>query len=151
MAVEQAMQVQRDVRIEAPPETVFEFFTDPQKMVRWMGVEADLDPQPGGRFRVKVNKYVALGEYVEVDAPSRVVFTWGWENEDMAFAPGSSTIEVTLEAEDGGTRLNFVHRDLPDETAVERHGDGWDNYLGRLEKVAAGQDPGPDRFAAQTQ
>ena len=38
------------VRIEARPETVFAFFTDPAKMVQWKGVDALLDPRPGGLY-----------------------------------------------------------------------------------------------------
>jgi uncharacterized protein YndB with AHSA1/START domain len=51
MAVEQpdvATVVDREVRIAARPETVFEFFVDPQKMIQWKGRKADLDPRPGG-------------------------------------------------------------------------------------------------------
>ena len=57
MAVDQpevATVVEREVRIAARPETVFEFFTDPDKMVLWKGREADLDPQPGGIYRVEM-------------------------------------------------------------------------------------------------
>ncbi len=45
MAVEMGV-VQREIRVGARPETVFEFFTDPAKMVRWMGLTAALDPRP---------------------------------------------------------------------------------------------------------
>ena len=50
MAVEQpevATVVEREVRIAARPETVFDFFIDPEKMRQWKG-RAELDPQPGG-------------------------------------------------------------------------------------------------------
>ena len=47
-----AEAVQREVRIDAPPSAVFGFLTQPEKMVRWMGVEATLDPRPGGIYRV---------------------------------------------------------------------------------------------------
>jgi len=46
---------QTEVRIEARPETVFAYFTDPAKMVQWKGVDAVLDPRPGGQYRVNVN------------------------------------------------------------------------------------------------
>ena len=70
--------VQQEIRIAAPPETVFPFFTDPEKMLRWKGIEAALDPRPGGMYRVNITgKDVAQGKYVEVVPPSRVVFTWG--------------------------------------------------------------------------
>jgi len=34
--------------MDASPETVFAFFTDPEKLTRWLAVEATLDPRPGG-------------------------------------------------------------------------------------------------------
>jgi uncharacterized protein YndB with AHSA1/START domain len=42
------------VRIEAPPETVFSFFTDPDRMMRWMGTSAELDGRPDGGYRIEV-------------------------------------------------------------------------------------------------
>jgi hypothetical protein len=58
--------------------------------------------------------------------------------------PGSSTIEIELQSDGAGTILSFVHRDFPDAAAGERHGHGWDHYLGRLQVAAAGGDPGVD-------
>ena len=91
------------------------------------------------------------GEYVELDPPHRLVFTWGWEKSDSpsAIKPGTSTIEVELTPEGDGTRLHFVHRDLPSEAAAESHAVGWDHYLSRLEVAAAGGDPGEDPWLTQ--
>lgn len=67
-----ASAVEREVRIRARPETVFSFFTDPELMVRWMGAAAEIDPRPGGIYRVDIDgSHVALGEYVEVSPPDR--------------------------------------------------------------------------------
>src|SRR4051794_33126100 len=44
--------VEHEVRVAARPETVFSYFTDPVKMVQWMGAEATLDPRPGGVCRI---------------------------------------------------------------------------------------------------
>ena len=75
--------VVRETEIEARPETVFGFFTEPDKMVRWMGSSAELDPRPAGVFRVDIRgEWVARGEFVEVVPHERVVFTWGWERPD---------------------------------------------------------------------
>ena len=135
--------IEREVRIEARPETVFELFTDPEQYVRWKGRAAKLDPRPGGEFRAEVNdQAVAVGEFVEVDPPRRVVFTWGWEGNE-AVPPGSSTVEVTMEPDGEGTMLRLVHRGLP-APAVADHTHGWDHYLARLAVVGAGGDPGPD-------
>ena len=155
MAVDQpevATVVEREVRIAARPETVFEFFTDPDKMILWKGREADLDPRPGGIYRVEMGeKIVARGEYVEVDAPSRVVFSWGWEGTESgpnAVPPGSSRVEVTFEPDGEGTVVRLRHLDLPEE-ARELHGQGWDLYLSRLAIAATGGDPGSDPTGVQ--
>lgn len=69
--------VEVEVRIAASPDTVFAFFTDRDKMIQWIGRDADLDPRPSGRFRCDINgRDVASGQYVELDPPNRVVFTW---------------------------------------------------------------------------
>ena len=85
--------IERHIRIAARPETVFSFFTDPVKMKQWKGINASLDPRPGGIYRVEINgRDVTRGEYVEVVPYSRVVFTWGWEGENSPLAPGSTTV-----------------------------------------------------------
>jgi uncharacterized protein YndB with AHSA1/START domain len=136
--------VEREIKIDARPETVFAYLIDSDKMPLWMGVEAELDPRPGGLFRMKVNDdWTARGEFVEVDSPNRVVFTWGWEREGANVPPGSSTVEITLELEGDATLLRLVHRDLPEDSRGP-HTHGWETYLGRLAVSATGADPGPD-------
>lgn len=140
--------VEREVRIHARPETVFPFFTDPELIVRWMGSSAEVDPRPGGIYRVDIDgSHVARGEYVEVSPPDRVVFTWGWESEESPVRPGASTVEVTLSADGEGTLVRLVHRDLPSEDSAGAHGEGWDHYLERLVVVGGGADAGPDPWA----
>ena len=125
------------IRIEAPPDAVFRFFVDPDRLMRWMGTEADIDPTPGGRFRVNVNgDDVAMGAYTVVDPPRRVAFTWGWDGND-GIPPGSSTVTVDLDEVDGGTELTLTHSGLPDEDAARQHLQGWTHYVGRL--AAAGE------------
>ena len=112
-----AAAVERELRIAASPEVVYEFFVEPDRMIQWMGRKAELEPQPGGIFRVDLNgRHISRGEYVELDPPNRVVFTFGWEGGTSVVEPGASTVEVTLSAEEDGTLLRFVHRDLPEES-----------------------------------
>jgi uncharacterized protein YndB with AHSA1/START domain len=133
-----------EVRIEAPPDVVFPYFTDPARMVGWMGVGALLDPRPGGVFRVEVNgRDVVLGEYVEVDAPRRLVFTWGFAGDGPGLALGSTRVEVTFEADGDATLLTLRHHGLP-EASRDAHRQGWTHYLTRLAPAAAGKPPGPD-------
>jgi uncharacterized protein YndB with AHSA1/START domain len=145
-AVTDTAVYERTIAIDASPETVWEFFVDPQKVMRWMGIDAELDPQPGGVYRLNViSGNTALGEFVEVDKPHRLVFTWGWDGNESV-PPGSSTVEAELTPEGKGTSLRFVHRDLSPEQAAS-HAQGWDHYLARLQIAAVGGDPGEDPWA----
>jgi uncharacterized protein YndB with AHSA1/START domain len=140
--------VELEVRIAASPETVFDFFVDPDRMIQWMGRSAELDPRPGGSFRCDINgNSIGAGEYVEVDRPNRVVLTWGWEGESSEIEPGASTVEVLLAADGDGTHLRLIHHDLSTPESAEKHAYGWRHYLDRLAKAGAGEDPGPDEFA----
>jgi uncharacterized protein YndB with AHSA1/START domain len=148
-ATTETTTVERTISIAASPETVWEFFVDPEKLTRWKGMKADLDATPGGTYRCEVIPgHTARGEFVELDPPHRLVFTWGWENES-AVPPGTSTIEVELTPEGDGTSLRFVHRDLPSAESAASHAHGWDHYLPRLAVAAAGGDPGEDPWLTQ--
>jgi len=140
---------ERTLAIDASPETVWEFLVDPEKLMRWKGINADLETQPGGTFRCEVIPgHIARGEYVEIDKPNKLVFTWGWDgSEDVP--PGSSTIEIELASDGDGTSLRFVHKDLPNAEAIASHAHGWDHYLPRLETAAGGSDPGEDPWVTQ--
>lgn len=76
------------LHIDPQPETVLPSFTDPDRFVQWMITSAELEPRPSGVYRVSMGDGVhAAGEFVEVDSPRRLVFTWGW-NHDEAARPG---------------------------------------------------------------
>lgn len=136
--------VEQEVRIEASPETVYAYLTDPELIVKWMGRSVALEARPGGLFRCEMNDNdIFRGEIVELVPHSRVVFTFGWEAPGSPIPPGASTVEITLAAESGGTVVRLVHRGVP-ETAAELHGQGWRLYLDRLAIAAAGGDPGGD-------
>jgi uncharacterized protein YndB with AHSA1/START domain len=140
---------ERTLTIDASPETVWEFLVDPEKATRWMGMNAQFETQPGGVYYCEVIPgHTAKGEFVELDPPNRLVYTWGWENEE-GVPPGSSTIEIELTAQGDGTSVRFVHKDLPSAEAVASHAHGWDHYLPRLELAAGGGDPGEDPWVAQ--
>ena len=143
--------VEREVRIAASPETVWEFLVDPEKIRRWKGIDISFDARPGTGYRIEVIPgHVALGAVVEADPPRRLVYTWGWEqtgDEPNPVPPGSSTLEYVLIPDGAGTLLRFTHRDLPNAEACESHAHGWEHYFERLAIAAAGGDPGPDPWA----
>lgn len=136
--------VRREVQIAAPPATVFAFLTDPQKILRWMGTEATVEPRTGGLYLVNVSgKDIARGRFTEVIPVHRLAYSFGWEGRE-ATPPGSGLIEIDLIDQAGGTLLRMTHSGLPDAESCAQHKTGWDHYLGRLAVAAAGGDPGRD-------
>jgi uncharacterized protein YndB with AHSA1/START domain len=148
------------MRLAAPPEDVFRFFTDPARYVQWMGSEAELEPVPGGMYRVRMpDGFEAAGQFLQVERPQLVVFSWGFADNEAAartkheggeaggagaMPAGSTRVTVTLEGEDGGTRLTLRHDNLPSDSLREGHDIAWNTYLPRLAVRAAGGDPGAD-------
>ena len=155
--------VEVTVWVPASPPEVFGFFTDPNRYVQWMGSSAELEPVPGGMYRVSMaDGFSAAGRFVEVAYPRLVVFTWGFADDEAAsrtkggeagdagasaMPAGSTRVTVTLLGEDGGTRLTLRHENLPSDSLREGHDVAWNTYLPRLAVRAAGGDPGPDPHA----
>jgi uncharacterized protein YndB with AHSA1/START domain len=133
------------VHIEAAPEQVFEYFTSPEAIVRWMGDYALLEPSSGGAFEVDINGVPVRGRYLEVEPPHRLLISWGHAGSDR-LPPGASTVEVRLSPAGGGTRVEIEHRDLPEDMR-DAFGRGWPHFVARLAVAAAGGDPGPDPLA----
>ena len=138
--------IEREIKINAKPETVFSFLTDPAKLRKWFVAEATTDPRPGGTYRLTMSdpEYVASGKYVEVQPPTRLVFTWGWEGGNEPTPVGATTVEITIKPDGPGTVLKLVHSGFSSDTSRESHGKGWAKYLNRLAIAAVGGDPGPD-------
>jgi len=127
--------------IAAPPEKVFEAFTQAQQLARWfrpndqyqVTVHA-MELRAGGRYRIEMRRpdggvSVVGGTYDEVSRPSRLVFTWAWEDKP---ADGLSRVTVSLEPKGAGTRLVLVHEQLPSVESREAHAHGWNGCLDQL-------------------
>jgi uncharacterized protein YndB with AHSA1/START domain len=139
--------VELEIRLAAPPEAVFPYLVESERYSMWQGVRADLDARPGGLYRVWMDTgTVARGAYVDVEAPRRVVFTWGWEGNE-AVPPGSTRVEITLRADRGGTLLTLRHTGLPNGDEAALHREGWTLFTARLEVLVRREDPDamPDR------
>jgi uncharacterized protein YndB with AHSA1/START domain len=134
---EMAGAIEVTQQIDAPPEIVFSFLTDSARFTRWMGVGAQLDARPGGAYRIDVDgEHVAIGEYREIDPPRRLLMSWGWQGHPDV-PPGSTSVEITLFPEKGGTLLRLRHMGLPNSHEREQHTAGWTLYTSRLREAAA--------------
>ena len=120
---------------------MFEYFTRPESIVRWMGDYAVLDPRPDGQFTLDINGVPGRGRYLEIDPPRRLLISWGHAGSET-LPSGTSTVEITLTPEDDGTTVRVVHRDLP-VLEARQHAVGWPHFLGRLVVAGAGRDPRP--------
>jgi uncharacterized protein YndB with AHSA1/START domain len=144
LSMAEPLVVRREVQIAAPPSTVFAFLTDPEKILRWIGTVATVEPHPGGLYLVNVGgKDIARGRFTEVIPVHRLAYTFGWEGRDH-MPPGSGLIEIDLIDEGGGTLLRLTHSGLPNADECASHEKGWTHYLARLAVAASGGDPGPD-------
>ena len=128
--------VSATITIAARPEVVFGYFTDPKLMIEWIGDYIELTPEPGGTFAIDFETSPVRGQYLEVEPPHRVVFTWGVAGNDV-LPPGSSTVEVLLRAEGEDTVVELIHRGLPNEQERVKHEGGWAECLARLATAAA--------------
>ncbi len=130
--------VVHELVLAAPRAVVYAMFVEPAQLVRWIGVSAELEPRPGGRFRFEIapGQYCE-GSYLELDPPARLSFSWGWTEPALGVPPGSSVVEVELTELTGGrvgTLLRLRHHGLPAERRA-MHSDGWDHFLGQLSAV----------------
>jgi uncharacterized protein YndB with AHSA1/START domain len=131
-----ADRIEQHIHIDAPPDVVYAYLTEADKHEAWMGTRATLDPRPGGVYRCVMNETTTVvGEYVTVDRPREVTFTWGFDGHE-SIPPGSSTVRITLRPDGSGTSLTLVHTGLP-HPALAPHDHGWAGYLRQLVDAGA--------------
>ena len=148
--MQEAFVVRRETHIAAPPAAVFALLTDPEKILRWMGTEAEVEPHPGGLYLVNVTgARFARGYFREVVPVHRLAYSFGWDGSEEV-PPGSSLIEIDLVDEPEGTLLRLTHSGLPSAEQRASHAEGWAHYIDRLATAAAGRDPGPDPMRGRT-
>lgn len=127
--------VHLDIEIAAPADVVFDFFVDPNKAARWLGIDGEIDPRPGGVHRVRYSPDdTAVGEYVEVERPTTISWTWGWDGSDLV-PPGSTMVTFTFTEHAGGTTVTLRHTGLPTAEQASNHTMGWSHWLGGLVEI----------------
>ena len=130
--------------INAPPDRVYAAWTDPAQLKEWWGPESvrtrnfAADVRVGGKYRWDLTnqegeEMSVFGEYRELVPGKKIVFTWKWDDDEI-WENRTSIVIVELSDREGGTQLLLKHEQLPSEESRDRHNEGWNGVLDRLEK-----------------
>ena len=133
---------------DAPPAQVFDAFVEKALMQSWYGPEGytipacDIDARVGGKYRIEMHSpaggvSVLTGEFREIKAPVRLVYSWAWL---QGAGRGPETlVTLTFKEKDGGTELTLEHTGFATEDARARHRHGWESSMTSLENRFAGR------------
>ncbi|MCL4678306.1 MAG: SRPBCC domain-containing protein [Alphaproteobacteria bacterium] len=138
---------------EAPPERVFEAWTDPDELVQWCKPFGFTVPhnegtiEEGGAYRSCLRSpegvdYWLRGVYKIIDRPRKLVFTHVWD--DVNGQPGTETlVTVTFEDQGGGTKMTFMQEGFNSIESRDGHEGGWseafENLIEHLFSMGIGQ------------
>ena len=150
-SLETSLQVRRT--FAAPRQKVFQAWTEPEKLTRWMCRVTDqhstklleLDVRAGGRYRLEVttpegDPVLLSGTYHEVKPPERLVFTWQWEG-DPDF--GETLVTVDFYALGDSTEIVLTHERFLNKERRDRHAMGWNGCFDRLKELLQAELPWP--------
>ena len=132
---------------DAAPQRVFDAFTSEEVMRRWWHAgsdwetpEARVDLRIGGEIRVLMRDphkdalYGGGGVYTEIEPPSRLAFTWIWDDDRDQV---EQLIVIDFEPAGDSTAVRFTHENLWNEEVLRDHEDGWNKVFDNLERVLA--------------
>jgi uncharacterized protein YndB with AHSA1/START domain len=138
------------VRIErtfdARAEDVFDAWTSPEVMRRWLHCgsdwstpEAEVDLRVGGEVRVVMRRpdgveVEAWGQYTLIDRPERLAMTWRFQDEPS----NEQLIELSFSEADGSTKVVLVNSRISTHERRDGQDEGWLGCLEQLERLLAG-------------
>jgi len=127
--------------LPGPPDRVFRALTEPADIARWWGPRSfttpavDLDLRVGGGYRFTMqppdgDRFHLSGEFVEISPPSRLAYTFRWEEPTPDDRETAVTLTTRADAE--GTELTLRHTGFATAERVELHRGGWTDSLDKL-------------------
>lgn len=130
--------------IDAEPEVLFRFLTEPERLTRWMCSEATTDPRPGGinhQTHVEKNgkQHLMRSEFIEVEFPRLVSFTFDFLDEKGNHRENPGIVTIELAPAGSGTDLKLTHSGITDAQWNGTYG-GWDTHLDKLSGIDFGDE-----------
>jgi uncharacterized protein YndB with AHSA1/START domain len=135
--------IERELRIDATPEVVYEVISSPEHLREWWPDDAELDPAPGATgaitFGTAPDAAIVPLTVLEADPPRRFAFRWAYD-EGPASETNSFLVTFDLVPSGDGTLLRFKETGFRErgweaavlEEAYLDHVRGWDHFLPRL-------------------
>ena len=142
-------------QINAPIERVFNAWTEADMLCRWFGPEnftvsrIDIDCRTGGSYKIELlspdnTPILHWGEYIVVDKPNQLVFTWILENQDCqgsAGKKGNTLVDLKFTPiNNHATEILLIHEKLPDKESYEGHLFGWESSFQSLQSILSESD-----------
>jgi uncharacterized protein YndB with AHSA1/START domain len=135
--------------LDAPPEELFRMLTDSTELVKWWGprgftiTAADLNLSEGGRYRFRMTPpdgepFHLSGEFLEIDAPWRLVYTFRWE--EPTPADRETVVDLALGSTGEATRLVLSQGPFLTEERLALHRTGWTESFDKLQAVLRTRD-----------
>jgi uncharacterized protein YndB with AHSA1/START domain len=141
--------IEREIYVEALPETVFAVVSDPQHVQQWWPDEAAFDPVVGATGEIVFGDRDSEGTVVgftvvEVDPPRTFSFRWTQPAGEVGRPGNSLHVTFSLAPAGAGTLLTMTERGFREmgwevavlEAQYNEHVTGWDFYLARIAPVA---------------
>lgn len=127
-------RLDRTIVIQASPETVFRFFTDPKRWAGWWGAGSTIDPREGGQLLIRYPDGTEVaGTIVDLEIPRRLVFTYGFVR-GTPIPAGASLVTIDVDSHDEGTRLQLRH-EFADAAVRDEHVQGWRYQLALFSNI----------------
>jgi uncharacterized protein YndB with AHSA1/START domain len=144
VAPSEELMLEMERVLPGPPAVVFSAFSEPDELARWWGPAGFTTPslefqaRVGEGYRIQMqppegDAFYLTGEFREVDPPTRLAFTFVWEEPDdddvethvaLSFRPSGESTEVAL-----------TQGPFKTEARRELHHDGWADSFDKLERL----------------
>jgi uncharacterized protein YndB with AHSA1/START domain len=133
-------------RLPVPRERVFAALTEQEQLRRWWGPRGfsvpglEFDLHTGGRYRIAMEPpegevFHVAGAFLELAPPSRLAYTFRWEEPDPD--DRETVVDISLDQRDEATLLTVTQGSFATRARLELHRQGWSESLDRLSEVLA--------------